>query len=59
MNENFWSLMTTRDGMSAQLDAPRSEQYPVDDLVVAPVERVATTSRRLAPLFRRHRTATA
>ena len=59
MNENFWSLMTTRDGVSAQLSAPRSVSFPADDLEAAPVERVATESRRLAPLFRRLRTAAA
>ena len=59
MNENFWSLMTTRDGISAQLTAPRSTSFPADDLEAAPVERVATEPRRLAPLFRRLRTAAA
>ena len=34
--------MTTRDGVSAQLTAPRSESFPADDLGAAPVERVAT-----------------
>ena len=59
MNENFWSLMTTRDGVSAQLSAPRSVSFAADDLEVAPVERVATESRRRAPLLRRLRAATA
>ena len=59
MNENFWSLMTTRDGVSAQLTAPRATPFPADDLEGAPVERVATQSRRRAPLFRRLRTAAA
>ena len=58
MND-VWSLLTTRDGMTAQLNAPRSEAYPTEDLEVAPVERVATEPRRLAPLFRRLRTAAA
>ena len=59
MNENVWSLLTTRDGMTAQLSTPRFEAYPTEDLEVAPVERVATESRRRAPLFRRLRTAAA
>lgn len=59
MNENFWSLMTTRDGVSAQLSTPRSVSFPADDLEGAPVERVATESRRRAPLLRRLRAATA
>jgi hypothetical protein len=59
MNNSVWSLMTTRDGLSAQLTAPRFESYPAEDLGAAPVERVATESRRFAPLFRRLRTATA
>ena len=58
MND-VWSLLTTRDGMTAQLNAPRFEAYPTEDLEVAPVERVATEPRRLAPLFRRLRTAAA
>ena len=59
MNENVWSLLTTRDGMTAQLTAPRFESYPTEDLETAPVERVAAEPRRLAPLFRRLRTAAA
>ena len=59
MNGSAWSLMNTSDGLSAQLTAPRFESYPVEDLGAAPVERVATESRRFAPLFRRLRTAAA
>ena len=57
MNDNVWSLLTTRDGMTAQLTSPRFEAYPTEDLDAAPVERVATEHRRRAPLFRRLRTA--
>jgi hypothetical protein len=59
MNDNAWFLMSTRDGLTAQLSAPRAASFPAEDLGAAPVERVATESRRFAPLFRRLRTATA
>ena len=59
MNENVWSLLTTRDGMTAQLSTPRFDAYPTDELEVTPIERVATGPRRVTPLLRRLRTAAA
>lgn len=58
MSNSVWSLLTT-DGITAQLTTPRYEAYPTEDLETAPVERVAAEPRRLAPLFRRLRTAAA
>jgi hypothetical protein len=57
VNNNAWFLFATSDGLTAQLGAPRSEAYPTEDLQDAPVARVATSSPRTAPLFRRFRTA--
>ena len=59
MNNSAWFLMTTRDGMTAQLSTPRSEPFPTDDLDGIPVAPApaARTSRR--PLLRRFLAATA
>lgn len=53
MNENVWSLLTTRDGITAQLTAPRYESFPADEQEAAAAERVVPETRRRTPLFRR------
>jgi hypothetical protein len=59
MNDSAWFLMTTRDGMTAQLSSPRSERFPVEDLEGLPVAPAPAARRPFAPLLRRFRTAAA
>ena len=59
MNDSAWFLMTTRDGITAQLSGRRSERFPTEDLPGLPVAPAAAARRHRAPLLRRFRAAAA